>query len=187
MQLVFIRHGKPKVIDGNFYQARLSDESYARARQLALSGSLIRPDRVFSSPYNRAMDTARALCEVYRIDFEVKAFLGEWHLQSLNLLDPEYTLETEKGWADHSVRVLGGESLDDLRKRVYDGTVEVASSSAADALFFVCHGTLMEMLCSRIKGRPAEKSNVEKMKFLEYALIEFKDGVLSLTRDIHSP
>ena len=187
MQLFLIRHGKPKVLNNNFYEAHISEEAYTQVRQLALSGKLIKPDRVFSSPYNRAIDTARVLCEIFKVDFEVKDFLREWGLQSINLLDPEYIVETEKGWADHKLRVQGGESLDEVRTRAYDGIMEIVSSVTVNTLFFVCHGTLMEMLCSKIGGRDADRNTVERMKFLEYALFEFRDGVLKLKKDIKTP
>ena len=187
MQLFFIRHGKPKVLNNNFFEAHLTDEAIVQAKQLAVSGKLTKPDRVFSSPYNRAMDTARALCEVFNVDFEVKDFLREWNLQSLSLLDPEYTVQTEKGWTDQRMRVEGGESLHEVRKRVYDGTMQVVSSATWNTVFFVCHGTLMEMLCSKVGGREAQRSTVESMNFLEYALFEFKDGILRLTKDIKTP
>jgi broad specificity phosphatase PhoE len=187
MKLFFIRHGKPKVVNNNFYEAHLSDEALTQARQLALSGNLTKPDRIFSSPYNRAMDTARALSEIFKVSFEVKDFLREWNLQSLNLLEPEYTVQTERGWMDHSMRVQGGESLDELRRRAYDGTMELVSSMTANTVFFVCHGTLMEMLCSHIGVRQAELSIVEKMRFLEFALFDFKDEALRLVKDIRTP
>lgn len=187
MQLFFIRHGKPTVLNNNFYEAHLSEEAFTQARQWALSGTLTKPDRVFLSPYNRAMDTARALCEVFKVNFEVKDFLREWDLQSLNLLDPDYTIQTEKGWTDHRLRVQGGESLDEVKKRAYDGIMEVVTSVTANAVFFVCHGTLMEMLCSKIGDRAAERITVERMKFLEYCLFEFRDGVLELKKDIKTP
>ena len=143
-----------------------------------------RPDSIFSSPYNRAIDTAKALCEVFELDFQVKDFLKEWNLQSLNLLDPEYTLETQRGWMDHKIRVQGGESLDEVRKRAYEGTMQITSTIRAETIYFVSHGTLMEMLCSKVGDRQAVQSNVENMKFLDYAAFEFKDGTLSLMRDI---
>ena len=184
MYLFFIRHGKPKVLNNNFYESHLSEEALGQAKQLALSGKLTRPDRVFSSPYNRTVDTAKALCEVFKVSLELKDFLREWNLQSLNLLDPEYTIQTEQGWADHKIRVRGGESLDEVRQRAYEGLLQIASTVKGNTIFFVSHGTLMEMLCSELSGRQAERSNVESMKFLEYALFEFKDGALKLVKDI---
>jgi 2,3-bisphosphoglycerate-dependent phosphoglycerate mutase len=184
MQLFLIRHGKPKILNNNFYEAHLSEEAITQVRQLVLSGKLIKPDRVFSSPYNRAIDTAMALCDIFKVDFEVKDFLREWDLQSLNLLDPEYTIQTEKGWANYKLRVQGGESLDEVSNRAYNGIMEIAASAQVNTIFFVCHGTLMEMLCSKIGGREADRSTIERMKFLEYALFEFRDGVLKLKKDI---
>jgi len=186
MRLFFIRHGKPKVLNNNFYEAHLSEEALGQAKQLALSEKLTKPDRVFSSPYNRTVDTARALCEVFQVSFELKDFLREWNLQSLNLMDPEYTIQTEKGWADDKIRVQGGESLDEVRKRAYEGTMQVASKVTGNTVFLVSHGTLMEMLCSKVSGRQAERRNVETMRFLEYAEFEFKDGALKLIKDIVS-
>ena len=82
------------------------------------------------------------------------------------------------------MRVQGGESLDDVQKRAYEGTMQIMSMITADIIYFVSHGTLIEMLCSRVSGRQAVQHNVEKMKFLDYAAFEFQDGALRLTRDV---
>ena len=183
MRLFFVRHGKPKILNNEFYEARLSDEGAKRARQLARSGSVPRPDSVFSSPYKRARDTASEFCAVFGLGLEVREFLREWNLQSLNLPDPEYSLETQRGWEDRELRVQGGESLREVQERAYEGTMQIASSSAAESILFVSHGTLIEMLCARVGRRQPLQRNVEDMDFLAWAAFEFKDGALKLTKD----
>ncbi len=185
MKIFYIRHGKPRVIDNNFYQSRLSSEGIRQVKQFALSGLLPRPDLVFSSPYNRAVDTAKAITETFQISFKIKDFLKEWNLQSLNLLDPEYTIETNRGWTDWKLRVKGDESLEEVKERAYKGTMPIISKNKnANTIYFVSHGTVIDMLCSSVSGRQAIPSDIENMKFLDYAIFEYRNESLSLIKDI---
>lgn len=184
MWLFFVRHGRPKVLNNNFYEAHLSEEGFGMARRMAQSGRFPKPDSVYSSPYKRAEDTAEAMCEVFGVSFEVKDFLKEWNLQSLNLPDPEYAIETQRGWADQSMRVRGGESLSELKRRAYEGTLQVVGASTAETVLFVSHGTLIEMLCAEVGGRQPLETNVEDMAFLAWAVFEFRNGALILRKDV---
>jgi broad specificity phosphatase PhoE len=100
-------------------------------------------------------------------------------------LDPEYTIETQKGWANQEHKVQGGESLVELKKRAYEGTMRIASIAKAQIIYLISHGTLIEMLCSKVGARQALQRNVENMKFLDYAIFEFRDGALSIKKDIN--
>jgi broad specificity phosphatase PhoE len=115
------------------------------------------------------METARVISEVFGVGFEVVDFLKEWNLQSLNIKELEFTLETQKGWADPGLKVSGGESLDEARSRVCDGTRQTLSNLSVKVVFFVTHGTVMELVRAQISGCPASRDNVEKMPFLDYA------------------
>ena len=125
-----------------------------------------------------------ALCQAFNTSFEVMDFLKEWNLQSLNLQDPEFTLQTENGWRDQKFRVAGDESLEDVRKRAYEGLMKIATSLNVNSVVLVTHGTLMEMLCSLVAGRPAQRGNIESVKFLEYAILEFNDKSFKVIKDI---
>jgi broad specificity phosphatase PhoE len=184
MQLFMIRHGKPKVVNNNFYEARLSEEGRQKAMQLALSGQLPTPDVVLSSPYIRAVDTATAICNALGVGFEIREFLKEWNLQSLNLLDPEYTTESVRGWAEPDRRVKGGESLSNLEGRAIEGILLAAGmAKEGQVIYLITHGTLIEVVCARVRGRPASRSNVEEMEFLRHAELRFDGRSLALSED----
>ena len=184
MLLYFIRHGKPKVVNSNYYEAHLAEEGVREARRLAQSNELPKPEAIFTSPYNRAMETAKVFGEVHGVGWEVRDFLKEWNVQSLNLQDPEFGDEIRRGWTDQEVKVNGGESLKDLLERAYEGTMQIASRETGQVVCLVTHGTLMEMMCSKTMGRPAALRNVENMKFLDYAVFEYKDGKLRIKKDV---
>lgn len=81
MRIFLVRHGKPKIIDGNFYECNLSKESIQETKDFAFSGNIPKPDLIFSSPYNRTVDTAKAFSEYFSIDFQIVDGLKEWNLQ----------------------------------------------------------------------------------------------------------
>ena len=185
MRLFFIRHAKPKIINGEFFRCRLSDEGIRMTKDLASSGKLPKPDLILSSPYYRAIDTAKVFSEVFRMDFSVADFLMEWNLQSLNLPDPEYSHEELKGWGDLHARVRGDESLHDVQKRIYEGAVaEISKHPDLDNIFFICHGTVIDMLCTLVSGRQARLSDIKGMKHLDYAVLEYHSNKIELIKDI---
>jgi len=182
--IYLIRHAKPKVINNNYFEARLSQDGVRQVKEFAVKEKLPSPDWIFSSPYNRTVDTSKTLSDVFHVRFEIKDFLREWNLQSLSLADPEYSAETQKGWTDYNQKVQGGESLSELGERAYNGMITLASTHKGEILFLVSHGTLIEVVCAMAGKRKADESHVTNMNFLDYAIFEFRQNDLHLVRDI---
>ena len=70
MQLIFVRHGRPKVVEGD-NDPVLSDAGRSQAEQLAAWLSQRRIERVVSSPMRRALDTAEPTRKMLGLDLEV--------------------------------------------------------------------------------------------------------------------
>ena len=85
MKIILIRHGKPKIVNGDFFGCHLGEEGISKTQELGESGKIVRPDIIFSSPYNRAIDTAKVFAKLFKQDFVVSEDLKEWNLQAMNL------------------------------------------------------------------------------------------------------
>ncbi len=185
MELYFIRHGNTKIEHNDFFRSHLSNVGIYNTKTLAKSGRIPKPDLILSSPFNRAIDTAEIFADFFDMKYEISGFLAEWNLQSLNLLGDDYSKEEKLGWMDHDLIVKGGESLNQVRDRVLDGTSELIKKRPdRDKILLVCHGTIINMLCSELTGRAAILQDIKSMPYLAYAIIEHDDKGLKVKKDI---
>ncbi|MDP7115916.1 MAG: histidine phosphatase family protein [Candidatus Woesearchaeota archaeon] len=186
MRIYLIRHGPPKIVQGEYYHSHLSKEGELQTKKLAKSGKIPKPDRIYTSPYNRAIDTARIFSDQFNVDFVVKDCLKEWNLQSLNLQE-EYDEEERKGWEDHSVKVLGNESLDDVKKRIMACVQQlIEDNQDADTLLLVSHGTIIDMFCTKIADRAPVIADIKKSTHLDYTIVTFNSGKFILSKEIQN-
>jgi|TARA_Y100000310_G_scaffold294185_1_gene324448 broad specificity phosphatase PhoE len=185
MKLFLIRHGKPEIIDGNFFECHLGNRGIQNTKDFVSLGKLPKPDLIFSSPYNRAIDTAKIFSEYFSVDFKILNGLKEWNLQSLDLLDKEYKEQEIIGWNDNNKVILGNESLNDVKKRILKCINNIVNKfDSVGNILIVAHGTIIDMFCSSISKRKVKISDIKNMKYLDYSIVEFKDGKFELIKDI---
>jgi broad specificity phosphatase PhoE len=185
MKIYLIRHGKPEIINNNFYECNLGKEGIDGVNKFLKEENLPKPNYIFSSTYNRAIDTAKTIANYYNTSFQTKDFLREWNLQSLNLDYDKYMPEEKKGWENMDVVVLGNESLNDLQNRMYKGINEIVSEHKdAKNLILVSHGTVIDMFCTQISNRKAEHEDIKKIGYAGCAIVEYKNNQYKLLKDI---
>lgn len=139
MLFFYIRHGDP-IYNPNQLTPLGERQAEAVAKRLALYGI----DKIYSSPSNRAVQTAQPTCEILKKDMTVLDFADE------SLAHKEFTIELEDGrkqWAfvdskfrklflDESVRKLGYDWYDhpEFEGLKFKNGME-RIGAAADALF----------------------------------------------------
>ena len=111
MRICFVRHGRTRVIDGDYFGSGLRPEGADEVRRFAQSGLLSQPDLLLTSPFRRAVETASILGEAFSVTPRIAAGFAEWNLQSQNELAEAYMAEERAGWDDFDRVVAGGESL----------------------------------------------------------------------------
>ena len=184
MKLFFFRHSIPEVVNGKFYESHLSDKGKEKVIDFIARDVISKPKVVFSSNYNRSVDTAKIFSDYFSVEVKIRSCLREWDLQSLNLME-EYVEQEKMGWKNHSLKVMGGESLDDVKRRIVDCVKYIVNDcSQDDALLIVSHGTVIDLLCSDIAGREAKFEDLKDMDHLDYAIIEYLSGNFSMVKDI---
>jgi broad specificity phosphatase PhoE len=183
MRIHLLRHGRARPVNGDFYGAALPPESIDAAARLARSGAIPRPQLLVSSPFRRAQETAAPFAAHFGVAIEVDDAFAEWKLRTLNLGNMEHEAEEERGFADPTQPVAGGESLDQMSRRVM-GAVDRVTARSVDAALIVCHGTVIHLICASIAGRQATVEQLRSTPFLDYAVIEAADGRLAILRDV---
>ena len=185
MKLYLIRHGRTKVDSLDFFGSRLSKNGKEEIFDLISAKILPKPDKIISSPFERAKDTAAAFAQHFGIPFEIRDFLKEWNLQTLNLPDKEYEIEEKKGWKDQAVKVKGEESLMDVEKRAVEGIMTLAKvNQFCDIIYMISHGTLIDLFCCTFSKREPKLKDIKRMKYLDHAIFELVDSKLVMIKDI---
>ena len=107
---------------------------------------------VYASPMARAMQTAEAIAEVYGTSAEAFQGLldidfGAWQGLSLKAVRKQYP-NLLRDWfeAPHTVQVPGGESLDDVRRRVVAGLDTILERHEGEAVAMVGHSVVNRVL-----------------------------------------
>ena len=183
MRLYLLRHARAIAVDGDFFRASLPPDAVDATTTLAISGVIPGPDLLISSPFRRARETAAVFADLHAVEIEIDDSFAEWRLRTLNLEDPRYSEEEERGFRNPSVPVAGGESLEEMAQRVLGGIERILVRPASTVLV-VCHGTVIHLVCARIAGRSPTVGALRSTAFLDYAVLESNDGVLRILKDI---
>lgn len=141
--ILLVRHSEPirdRIVPAAMLP--LSERGYEKARELFRRDIFRTVDAVYTSPYRRARDTARELCEGAVTDDRLR----ERELGDLQTLDAAFWC---RQYADHAYKNKNGESLNDAGKRMTaalreimaatpeGGTAAVVSHAAAICAFLL--------------------------------------------------
>jgi alpha-ribazole phosphatase len=162
VKLLLVRHAAP-VDDarGRCYgrlDVGLSPEGEAQAAELVRALDGVRLDAVASSPARRAVDTALPLAEPRGLEVEILDDLGELDFGELEGKTYDEIAETRPElyaqWMVEptSVRFPGGESYDDLRRRVEEAAARLREAFAESTVAVVTHGGVVRALVAGVLG-----------------------------------
>ena len=128
MRLILIRHGecswnKERRIQGCRSDTSLNERGKAQAEKMARALKEEKVTAIYSSPLNRAVNTAQPLARARRLEVNIDPDLKEIDAGELEGLSEEelrkHYGEFWKEWrkGSGSTRVPGGESLEELQRR----------------------------------------------------------------------
>lgn len=163
-RLILVRHGEVDANRNRAYIGRRDDRLNARgldqARALASCLEEIEVDFVVSSPLRRAVSTTAAIIgageeEVATDQRLIELDFGSWDGRTRSEVveagDDDRRL-VERWEADSAIRAPGGESLDEVQKRVVDWADEVARARAGSTVLMVSHmGPIKTLLCAALR------------------------------------
>jgi len=137
--IIFLRHGRTTANANGLLQGRLDlqlDELGKRQAQAAAAA--IGPvDRVIASPLKRAQETAAALGQSVGTDERfIELDYGDWEAKPVG----DVPAETWAEWrSDLDFRPPGGETLNELGRRVRDGLTDLAADAVNQKIVIVSH------------------------------------------------
>ncbi|MGA2613450.1 MAG: histidine phosphatase family protein [Spirochaetia bacterium] len=104
-----------------------------------------KPTAIYSSPLSRALDTAKAIARPFSLAVEILPALidmsfGEWEGLSPREVKARWP-ELLSAWytTPQTVKMPGGESLDEVRRRCVTALAEISSRHAGETVVAVAH------------------------------------------------
>ncbi len=158
-RILLIRHGEtaePDRFHGGESDVGLSERGNTQA--LALARSLARAEirAVYTSPMQRAWQTAAALSAVLELEAQVVEALREARLGILSERSKREGTEAFEDllgrWADGDLdfRTTGGESYRELETRIRAPILEMAARHCGGAIAVVTHGMVIRLILSQL-------------------------------------
>ncbi len=160
-ELILARHGETEWNVEEIFRGRadieLNQTGLKQAELLAKYFSRRQIDAIYSSPLKRAVKTAEAIADYHRIQVEIIPALidydcGEWQGLLSKEVKERYQ-EIYQRWVSqpHRVKIPGGESLADVRKRVTPVVYEIAARHRGTVVL-VAHRVVNKVLICALLG-----------------------------------
>lgn len=140
-KILLLRHAE-SVYSSDDRGRGLSESGGHAARVLVESyKDIFQPERIYSSPYRRAMDTVKPLAKAWDRKIELDERLRE--RKSTETPVDDFTAFAKKQWLDHRFSVFACESLNDVAKRGKEMMMEVEAENRGKTILLSTHGTWM--------------------------------------------
>ncbi|MCP4756627.1 MAG: histidine phosphatase family protein [Proteobacteria bacterium] len=157
MELIIIRHGLPLRVetqDDSPADPDLSEEGKEQARKLARWMKSERLDVLYSSPMNRAKQTAEPMAGIIGLEILIESGVAEFDrnsseyvpMEELKSKDYEKWLELmQGGFQDHF-------DLDAFQKTAVDTLEGIVTKNKGKRVAVVCHGGVINIWAAHVLG-----------------------------------
>jgi len=160
-EIILARHGETEWNVGEIFRGRIDVELNAtgikQAELLAEYLSELKIDAIYSSPLKRALKTAEIVAEYYKLRVTIAPGLIDLNFGKWQGLSHQEVKDKYKGryaqWlhSPHQVRMPGGESLNDVRKRAVAVMDEVIAKYEGEVVL-VSHRVVNKVLICALLG-----------------------------------
>jgi probable phosphomutase (TIGR03848 family) len=158
--LLLIRHGLADVKGNRLYgrspDIHLSEQGREQAERLAVRMSALKLAAVYSSPFERCLETAEAIAAernlaVHPVPDLGEVDYGEWTGRTFTALR-RTVLWRQVHRLPSSVRFPGGESLQDVRDRGVRALEAIAARHRRQVVAAVTHGDVIRLVLAHYAG-----------------------------------
>lgn len=190
-QIYLIRHGESQGNQRNAFLGHtdldLTPKGHMQAEKTAEYLKDIHVDVIYSSDliraYNTALHTAKikGMEIVKRQNFR-EIFAGDWENKTFDLLREEYKEEYDI-WLNNigMARCVGGESVEELQKRVVAEVSAIAKENEGKTIFIFTHATPIRVLKAACDNKGAgEIKDIPWASNASVTHAEYKDGKIRI-------
>ena len=168
--VILIRHGESEANREDIFAGHLNVdlmpkgvEQAQKTAQYIVENYTV--DKIYASDLKRAYKTGKTLADKLGMEIIVdKRFreidAGEWDGIKFNELGDKYA-EEFRIWRDDiaNAKCTGGESVEDLRKRVFGAATEVAENNDGKTVVIATHATPIRVMQTYVQMGSLEKMN----------------------------
>jgi probable phosphoglycerate mutase len=156
VELILIRHGLPEKIineDGEPADPPLSETGRLQARKVADWLSSVDIDKLYSSPMQRAFQTAEPLANLKRLDIEVRDGVAEYDQNAEHYIPVEQLKELDyERWK----RLMSGE-MDEIDfpsfvRAVTETLEQIIDENRGKRVAVTCHGGVINVWAAHVIG-----------------------------------
>lgn len=158
-RVILVRHGESEGNRDRVFTTTaavpLTDRGRAQARAAAAAiRAVFRPERLVASPYARARETGEIIAAELGLVAELddrfhEQCLGELAGRSYDVVAQDPSFDPARRW---EWRPPGGESLEEVRRRVGPALAQLAAGHPEGDLVLVSHGGVMLALWAHVIG-----------------------------------
>jgi broad specificity phosphatase PhoE len=204
-RIYLVRHGTTEWNREEIFRGRvdcaLNETGRAEARAVAAYFEGVELDGIFTSPLARAAETAAVIAagrgiEVVSDPAFIDLDFGEWQGHALKEVREKYP-ELYRAWRKRPQEVTfpGGENLDQVRERAWEGLLKVARENPERSVVIVSHRVITKILICAALGLDNShfwqiKQDTTAINLLEYSREAFTVSLLNDTchlKSLHLP
>jgi probable phosphomutase (TIGR03848 family) len=188
--LLLIRHATcdpvSRLLAGRARGVRLNEEGHAEAERLAERLRGVELDGIYSSPLERAMETAapiarQANCDVQTMDDLVEVEFGEWTGCTFEELAPR------DDWRHFNelrslARPPGGESMLEVQARALRAVQAIQLRHPSGTCAVVSHADVLRSLIAHLAGIPLDLFQRLEISPASVSIVRVGDGVANILR-----
>ncbi len=167
MKIYITRHGETQWNKEGRLQgwknSNLTEKGIRDAKKLGYRLKDIDFDYIYSSPQERALNTAKYIrgdknTKIITLDSLKEMGFGKWEGMESSEIETLYPIEYFNFWnKPHLYNPVEGESFDELFSRVKNTLEEIINKSVGENILIVSHGVVIKAIYSIIKKYPLEE------------------------------
>jgi alpha-ribazole phosphatase/probable phosphoglycerate mutase len=184
--IYIVRHGETDWNIENRMQGHtdvpLNEKGRKQAEEIARDLKDVHFDIIYTSPLTRAYETATIINKQHKVPIIKDTALQE---RQFGLLEGKTYEEVNKfhpalifseTWNYPDYRPPGGESVNDISKRIHNFTKQILKTNSGKSILLVSHGVALRILVGSFLGTPPEQLERLRMKNASLTIIEISGG-----------
>ena len=189
VRIIFVRHAqagsnaKSKVCFNGTLDEPLTSVGKRQAEKAAIALKDVKIDAIFSSSLKRALETANIINKYHNVGIIIdrrlrEANFGIWEGLTIEEVKAKYPQMYEERLKDkYHYRIKGGESYEDVEKRVMDFLKEVKDKYARKTILVVTHATTLKLIFKHLLKKPLKEVEKPYYKNTSISVLDVDNNV----------
>ncbi|MFX0548505.1 histidine phosphatase family protein [Hathewaya histolytica] len=143
-KIYFVRHAKPDYSIHDDLIRPLTDQGIKDSKELINFFKDKEINKIYSSPYKRAIDTIKEIAKIYALEIEIVDGFKERKISNCWIED--FSNYSRKQWSDFSYKLEDGESLKEVQDRNIKVLNEILENNDSQNIVIGTHGTALSTI-----------------------------------------